>query len=254
MSQSLRFQQQYVRAVIAAGNLNLDAITGRIATRFGADAAELDKEVTRAHLAGLFGLLERVMASYKAANDAVDTDTAQDIRARASRTTAMLKLHETTKAGRRRIRENLGEGSLRGYGLDASVPRSDDSLKNYTSRAVTLLGDNPQQAPERFGGQFDTNAIRAAIKLDAEKLDDAMNAEVLEKQETTAARTTRDEVELRFTAALYNTAHILVSHLRMAGLDALAERIRPTVARTRGETEVEVPEQPDPEAEETPRS
>jgi hypothetical protein len=42
----------------------------------------------------------------------------------------------------------------------------------------------------------------------------------------------RDESEARFRRVLHNVAAILVGYLRLAGLDELADHIRPTRART----------------------
>jgi hypothetical protein len=251
MNKKLRHKQQYARAVVAAGRLNLDGITRRIRARVGVGVSGLDDDAMNTHLSGLFTMLEQIAANYKVACDNVATDTAQDIRARDDRDTAEVSLTTILTVGRRRIRENLGEDSLRIYGLDDSVPRNDDGLNNYTSQAVALLGDNPQKVTDVLGGEFSTEALRAAVKLNYQAFSDAMDSVDREKQETSAARIKRDEMEVLFGTMLRNIANVLVGHLRMAGLDALAERIRPTVARTSGETEVEVPEQPDPEPEET---
>ena len=250
MNKRHRHQQQYARAVVAAGTLNLNAIAERITARLGANADELDTDVMKAHLSSLLALLERITADFEAANEGVTTDTAQDISAREDRTNTSSTLLKIISGGRARIRESLGEDALRIYGLDAPPPRDSDGLKHYTSQVITLLGDNPQKASDLFGGEFDTATVEAALEQRYQEFSAAMDTVEREKRETQAARATRDESELIFDTVLLNTANVLASHLRMAGLDVLAERIRPTFARTSGDTEVEVPELADDLADE----
>ncbi|WP_428267397.1 hypothetical protein [Haliangium sp.] len=238
------YQLKYARAVIAAGRLYADDIVTNIQTRWGADA--IVPERTRAELLGFCDLLARTTEEFEAQEAAVAKDLADDIEARAERDQAFAELSELLVAVRSRVRESLGQVSLRLYRLDERSPNGYEALGRYVGDVLVMLEQSPRTGETALGEVVDTAALAAAVSAALTRYRAALDTVAREARETETVRNARREHEARFRRVLVSVAMFLEHYLRLAGDDALADRVRPTRGRAGGEGDLELPSDGEP--------
>lgn len=235
---------QYARGVAATGRLNADPIILAIQHRFGAQAIEA--ALARALILGHCDLLERLTGDFEASIIALAKESTEDILSREERDTAREALSRLLGGTRTRMRDSFGETEMRAFRLRARNPASHEGMLRYASDVVALMEQNPRTATDAFGATFDTQVMAAALRPAVETYRGAIAAVSREQRETQQARAARTQAEERFRDGLVNIAAIIEAYLRMAGMDELADRVRPTQARTSGEAESDLPVAPAP--------
>lgn len=235
---------QYARSVAATGRLNADPIILAIQQRFG--AAAIEAAATRALILGHCDLLERLTGEFEASIIALAKESTEDILAREERDTARQALARLLGGTRTRMRDSFGETEMRAFRLRARNPASHEGMLRYASDVVALMEQNRRTATDAFGATFDTEVMAAALRPAVESYRQTIADVSREQRETQQARAARTLTEERFRDALVNIAAIVEAYLRMAGMDDLADRVRPTLARTSGEAEGDLPAEPAP--------
>jgi hypothetical protein len=230
---------QYARGVVAVTRLNVDPIISGIQRRFGEQA--IQAEATRALLLGHGDLLEVLTSDFEASITKLLKESTEDILAREGRDTAHQTLARLLGGTRTRMRDSFSETEMRAFRLRARNPTSYEGMLRYASDVVALMEQNPRTVKDAFGATMDTQVMAAALRPAVETYRDALDAVEREQRETQQARAARTEAEEKFRDGLVNIAAIVEAYLRMAGLDELADRVRPTLARTTGEAESDLP-------------
>lgn len=247
MNRTTLYQLKYARAVVAIGRIQVDRMVASMVREYGAEIVEPAR--LRAQLLADCDLLDLVLAAFEASSTALAQDLTDDILAREQRDIGFQAVSRILVSTRGRVRENLGETEMRAYRLHERSPGSHESMVRYASEVLVLMDGNPRTAVDAFGNELDTGALVAALRPALEDYRGKLATVVREQRETQQARAARDVAEQRFRRVLVNVASIVEAYLRLAGDDALADRVRPTRARAAGEVEIDlpVPEQP-PEA------
>jgi hypothetical protein len=240
---------KYARSVVAAGRGNVDRIITGLQALHGPGAFDLER--TRAEILGQCDLLARSTDEHRTNSEACGQELAEDIQARDDRDGKGEHLRDVVVAVRAEARECLGAETLRVYRLDELTPVSREGLARYVSAVVALLEQNPRAGVSVLGRPMTTADLAMPLTTALAPYRAALDDVAREARESELARVRRDESEARFRRVLYNVAAILVGYLRLAGLDELADRIRPTRARTSGAVDPDLPDtEPDePESE-----
>jgi hypothetical protein len=231
---------KYARSVVAAGRGNVDRVITGIQALHGPGA--IDSERTRAEILGQCDLLARSTDEHRANSEACGQELAEDIQARDDRDGKAAHLRDVVVAVRSDARECFGPELLRVYRLDETTPVSREGLGRYVSAVVTLLEHNPRASVNVLGNAVTTSDLARPLTTALAPYRVALDDVAREARESEVARVRRDESEARFRRVLHNVAAILVGYLRLAGLDELADRIRPTRARTSGIVDPELPD------------
>jgi hypothetical protein len=231
---------KYARSVVAAGRGNADRIITGLQALHGPGAFDLAR--THAEILGQCDLLARSTDEHRANNEACGQEHAEDILARDDRDGKATHLRDVVVAVRGDARECFGPELLRVYRLDEGTPVSREGLARYVSAVVTLLEQNPRAAINVLGNAVTTQDLARPLTTALEPYRTALDNVAREARESEIARVRRDESEARFRRVLHNVAAILVGYLRLAGLDELADRIRPTRARTSGTVDPDLPD------------
>jgi hypothetical protein len=233
---------KYARSLVAAGRGNIDRIVTGIQALHGPEA--IDPARTRAEILGQCDLLARSTDEHRANSEACGQELAEDILAREDRDGKGVQLRDVVVAVRGEARECFGPEILRIYRLDEPIPESREGLARYAGAVVTLLEQNPHAGASVLGKPVTTTDLATPVTTALGTYRGALDNVAREARETELARVRRDESEARFRRVLHNVAAILVGYLRLAGLDELADRVRP--ARVRAAS-VAAPQLPDAE-------
>jgi hypothetical protein len=238
MNRTTLYQLKYARAVVAIGRIQVDRMVAAMVREYGAEIVEPAR--LRAQILADCGLLDLVLAAFEASSTALAQDLTDDILAREQRDIGFQAVSRILVSTR---------GRVRAYRLHERSPSSHEPMVRYASEVLALMDGNPRTAVDAFGNELDTGALVAALRPALEDYRGKLATVVREQRETQQARAARDVAEQRFRRVLVNVASIVEAYLRLAGDDALADRVRPTRARAAGEVEIDLPapEQP-PEA------
>lgn len=235
---------KYARGVVAIGRLNVEPAIAGIQRRFGAQAIEA--AVARSLILGHCDLLERLTGEFELSITTLARESAEDMLAREKRDSLHQTVSKMLVGARTRMRDSFDETETRAFRLNGRTPTSHEGVLRYASDVVALMEGNPRTATDAFGATFDTQVMVAALRPAVEMYRQALQDVTREQRETQQARAARTLAEDQFRDGLVNIAAIVESYLRMAGLDELADRVRPTLARTSGEGEAELPATPAP--------
>jgi hypothetical protein len=235
---------KYARGVAATGRLNADPIILGIQRRFGEQAIE--PAAARVLILGNCDLLDRLTGGFEASIVALAKESTEDILAREARDGAHGALARLLGSTRTRCRDSFGETEMRAFRLRARNPTSYEGMLRYASDVVAVMEQNRRTATDAFGVTFDTQVMAAALRPAVEAYRQTLDVVAREQRETEQARAARTLAEEQFREGLVNIAAIIEAHLRMAGMDELADRVRPTLARTSGEVESDLPVSPEP--------
>lgn len=241
------YRSKYARQVVAAGRRHVDEIINGIQALHGPGA--IDPTHTRAEVLGNCDLLARATDEQQASSRALDQDLAEDILFRDARDVAGTHVNHVLVAVRGEAREHFGPEVLRIYRLDERIPTSQEGLAGYAGDVQVLLEQNPRAAITVLGKAVTTTEQAQSLLQAVTTYRGALDTVVREARETELARVRRDEAEARFQRVLHSVAGIMVGYLRLAGLDALADRIRPTRVRTSGALDPDLPDTEPPDAE-----
>jgi hypothetical protein len=235
---------KYARGVVAIGRLNVDPVILAIQRRFGEQSIEA--ALTRALLLGHCDLLERLTGEYEGSITTLAKESTEDLLAREERDGAFQGLGRMLVGARTRMRDSFDETEMRAYHLHGRNPTSYEGMLRYASDVVALMEKNPRTATDAFGATFDTGVMAAALRPAVDTYRQSLQDVAREQRETQQARASRTLSEEQFRDGLINIAAIVEAYLRMAGMDELADRVRPTLSRTSGEGESEAPATPAP--------
>lgn len=192
-------------------------------------------------------MLRAAIEGMIAADRVHEQELADDAAVRASRDRAHAACYALVVSIRKLIEAGFGDVGLKTLSLWDPCPNDPQGTLSYArSLAAALASDTDLGAPRIRSVRLD----RAALAAELGGLCDALDREIGRvASEDGAAKTTQAQKDAAIAAhdrALRNATQLGVAVLQLAGHDALAERVRPTVRRERSEPEPE-PAQPDAE-------
>ena len=191
-------------------------------------------------------MLVRAAGEHQTNTAALDQALAEGIQVRDERDEQATVLRDMLIATRGEVRECFGGDSLRIYRLDERNPASREGLARYAGAVLALLEQNPRTEVDVLGKAVSTMEMAASLSAALGAYRSGLDNAAREARETEIARVRRAQSEARFRRVLFNVAAILVGYLRLAGLDALADRIRPKRARGGAAVDPEAPDTEEP--------
>ena len=235
VSKNIENQFLYARFLASASQGSRERLAGALEARLG-------KKQSEHLLKGLDALLDLVARERAAFAEALSTtheESSEDDEARRAVAEEQRALRQTIIEAREAIAAGFGQQGIESYGLDGRQPQSRERLSRYAHLALSQLEERPRTRTNAFGSSFDTAPIATTLRDHLERFDERLAALDLESRETGLSRGDRDLALDAFRSALVHTASILEATLRLGGLDGLADRVRPTIARVDGEEEIE---------------
>lgn len=214
------------RAVVAAGNENLDAIVAAAKERHGkklADAASVVVET-------MVKALEEATAGMEAADLANAAELGDDPAARARRDEASANARTALVEVRAAVTTAYGDAFAKSLGFAGDTP-DDPQQVLHLLRAVGP-GLKARKPPKSLPGvKIDIGVMQKRI-ADVEKpLAAALDEVASEERQAQGTLAKKDAAIRSYDVAFRQAAGLLSGMLDLAGLDALAARVRPSVAR-----------------------
>jgi hypothetical protein len=168
---------------------------------------------------------ELVVAAEKADDGPIRTkrdDVASEV------ATLLVRLRST-------IEDHLGAAGLMTYGLAGETSRVPRKVVEQTQNVVHLLEKAPIQLTSPFGSSFDSAAAVAVLRAKAITLEGLVADDDREARELEDAFAMRDRAITAWSDAYQGTATALEGLYRRAGWKELAEKVRPTIRKLRGD-------------------
>lgn len=162
-------------------------------------------------------------------------EKADDAPVRAARDAAAADLGSLLSLLRSTIESTLGAPALRTYGLEGEVPRTPNKLLNHAKNVLRQLDSNATMVTTALGTTFDTVPAAKAVKIKIDALAGHIDDDNREARELEDALTRRNRAMDAWTEGYQGTASALEGLFRRAGYKELAERVRPTQRKARGE-------------------
>jgi hypothetical protein len=180
--------------------------------------------------------LGRSTSAYREADAAHTAETTSDIDARASRDEAIAALRENVIAAGHAVTGAFGKSVEASMGLDVVWSNRGDLLLSQTRNAVTLIRRTRTLKPLAAGIRVDTNVLADSMEEQCTALEQALEA--VKREERAAQQTFQDrELVAREWERLYpGVAEIFTGLCILAGRTELAQRVKPTARKSRGQS------------------
>lgn len=192
--------------------------------------------------------LEHSTNAMREMEQAVSAEKADDGPIRQKRDEATEELATLHVRIRSTIEDHLGEVGLAQYGLAGEMSRVPRKMVEQTRNVVQLLEKAPIKLTSPFGGSFDSTIAVQVLNAKATALDGLIADDDREARELEDAYAKRDRAVAAWVDVYQGTASALEGLYRRAGWKELAEKVRPTVRKVRGEEAgAELVETPAPE-------
>lgn len=245
------------RAVLWALETHGEQLVERLEARLGGHA----EEGTTMPFASLLEILKKDLVA--ARERLVDLDRTlrdervEDDEQRELRDRALEELSDGVIALREAFRSTYGTEKLGVFGFAIQTPRLPEELLEQATHLVTRLSDPEIELPEpRFPGLgVDPATMAATLEPMTERVREAFEGVSRETRETESLKVAKDRALAEYNASFLWIARTVESLFRLAGLEELADRVRPSARRPgTTETEFEEPEEPTGNEEEPPEA
>jgi hypothetical protein len=224
--------------VVASARTHGPMIAAIIAER----AKAVQGPATKATVEAVTAVIDAIADNLAHANtDLHDTELnyfaekADDPPIKVARNLAVTRVANVLVQLRTNIEVTLGAPEAIKYGIVGEVPRTPHKLVTYTKNVVKQLDENPQQVTTPLGASFNTAPAATAVKTQLDELAQLVNDDNREARELEEAQTTRNRAIDAWSDAYQGAASTLEGLYRTAGYAELAERVRPTQRKVRGE-------------------
>ena len=201
----------------------------------------LSREAATEVLSAVAGILRFDRQSLHTAEDAVVLEKSDDPQAILAKDTARAELLSRVQRVRNLIDDSLGLTGLRTYGFADPPVDQDQPLLTYARTAADLLAAKPANL-DLLGHTLSTVALSEQLRAEVVRLDQALGAIKTEARELQLVIATRNTAQARFKRTYSATSNAFVAFLELSEQDALADRLKPTQRKLRGEAVVELPE------------
>lgn len=215
---------------------------GKIASILAEQAIAIEGPATPATVNAFKGVifalangLEHCTKAMRNAEQAVAGEKADDPPVRTKRDNGTEDLANGLVRLRSTIEDHLGADGLKTYGLQGETSRVPRKVVENAQNVAQLLEKAPLQITSPFGASFDSAAAAATLKAKATALDAFIADDDREARELEDAFAVRDRAIVAWSDAYQGTATALEGLYRRAGWKELAEKVRPTIRKMRGE-------------------
>lgn len=179
--------------------------------------------------------LEVATKTMRTTEQAVAAEKADDAPIRTKRNEVVGTLTNILVRLRSSIDEHLGPDGLKSYGLVGETSRVPRKVLEQAQNVVQLLERAPVKLSSGWGTSFDSAAAAALLRNETTALDGLIADEDREARELDDAFAARDRAVAEWSNVYQGTATALEGLYRRAGWRELADKVRPTVRRVRGE-------------------
>ena len=248
MSKTVENQLRYARFVMSSVHTHGDAVAQAIQAR---STTNPDHQLTAADvnkvLTALTGQLAERLTAYESARSLVIREGSED-------TSALRAFEEAVDAMRLKLSEAIGllnssfpPHVARDARLHTPLETQRDLLISRVAYAVNHFKQSPFEQQNSFGMTMSTRAIADTLEPLLQDAIRARDALLRDQRETQAARQARDTAEAEFVRTLTQSAAVIEAFMRMSDHTPLANRLRPTQRRVRGDINIaDEPTQNDP--------
>jgi pimeloyl-ACP methyl ester carboxylesterase len=198
-------------------------------------ATPATEDAFRAVIFALANGLEHSTKAMRDAEQAVAAEKADDAPIRTKRDEAAGKLADLLIRLRSTIEDHLGADGIKTYGLAGDTSRVPRKVFEQAQNVAQLLEKAPVKLVSAFGASFDSAIAAASLTTHAIALDGLIADDDREARELEHAFAMRDRAVSDWSDMYQGTASALEGLYRRAGWKELAEKVRPTVRKMRGE-------------------
>ena len=242
MSKKLQNQRRYARLIASTVKEHSEAVAQAVAAR---QATKPEHTITQDQVSTLMlalaGQIEERAAIYEDSLNLAIKETDEDSAALRKLEAAIEALRAKLTGAIALLKTSFEPSLLRAARLDSTLETTAqrDALIARATYAITHLKQNPTEHENAFGFKLSTQPIVSALEPLLHEAIAARDALTQDQRQTLLARQARDAAEADFWITLTQSASIIESFMRLSGHTLLANRLRPTIRRVRGEVDVE---------------
>lgn len=251
ISEQLQNRARVSEKVVASARTHGAKIAADLAQQAIAVEGAATPATADAFKAVIFALangLEHTTNGLRQAEQAVAAEKADDGPIRQKRDEATISLIALLVRLRSTLEDQMGVDGLRRYGLAGETPRVPRKVVEEAQNVAQLLEKAPIKLSSPFGTSFDSAIAAQTLVAHATALDGLIADDDREARELEDAFAKRDRAVAAWLDVYQGTASALEGLYRRAGWKELADKVRPTARKVRGEeAEAEIAETPAPE-------
>ena len=222
--------QGWTKYVQSAGQSYKQRLIQAIFEQHSATAPSLTPATLEQELAWREETLEARRVAHYDAELAYAAEQSDDPAVRAALDAAEAEARAELIENRQVYAGSFGEVEAIKAGLSAATPEGGDTLVAYADNFLKALRADPQRK-NRYGTPINMTPNIASIEAARDRVLAAQEAIRRESRELQEAKLNRDRAQATLRTAYVQLATYYESMFRMAGLDELADRLRPTARR-----------------------
>jgi hypothetical protein len=222
--------QGWTRYVQSAEQSYKQRLIQAIFDQHSASAPSLTIASLDAELAWRAERLEALRVAHYEAELAYAAEQSDDPDVRAALDAAESEARAELIENRQMFAGSFGEAEAIKAGLSANTPEGGDTLLAYADNFLKALRAEPKRK-NRYGATLDMTGNIKGIEATRARVTAAQEAIHREKRELQEAKLNRDRAQEALRRAYVQLATYYESMFRMADLDELADRLRPTARR-----------------------
>ena len=234
---SIQTQLNNADSVLDATRVQSDPMIDGLMRRFAAAEIPIERDTVTEVMTAFGALLQSKRDVLHRAESGVVDEAADDKEPMDARNAAVESLRENLTQMRTFIENHGASSDLSTYGVRLVPPPRTADLATYAREAIRLLKANPRDF-DVFGNPISTTTLAARLEAPLAQVDGASGAVSQERRELDLARDERNVNRADFEEVYSGVVSIFASVLDLAGRPGLAERLRPTARRVRGDEEV----------------
>jgi hypothetical protein len=238
LSEQVQNQIRVSEKVIASARTHAEKVSAALAEQSKKVQGKNTKATAEAFAAVILASadgLAKATADLRETEQTLAAEKADDGPVRAARDNATAQLAGLVTLLRSTVEDHLGAAALATYGLGGDTPRVPAKLLNHVQNVAQLLEQNPAKVTSALGTSFDTKTAAQALKTRAAELAAHIKDDDREARELETALAGRDRAAAAWSDAYQGTAATLEGLYRQAGWKELADKVRPTQRKLRGD-------------------
>jgi hypothetical protein len=189
-------------------------------------------------ISGLFGWLGTTLGGAESTLDAADlahmAELADDDEPRARRDASVTAARGALLSASSAVSGVLGDSYAKKVGLLAPLAERPDMLLKQITHVADQLGEHAAPKSALEGATLDPKKLAASLGDVRDALKTALGDVAREDREKQTSMSARDAASARFTQVYSGVASILAGFCWLAGLDDLADSVRPTERKRAG--------------------
>ncbi len=238
LSEQVQNQIRVSEKVVASGRTHAAKIAAELAARakqVQGNGTTATAEAFEAVILASADGLAKATADLRENEQILAAERADDGPVRAARDSATAHVAGLVTLLRSTVEDHLGSAALATYGLAGETPRVPAKLLQHVQNVAQLLEQNHTTVTSALGTSFDTTMAAQALKKKAAELAVHIKDDDREARELETALANRGRAVAAWSDAYQGTAATLEGLYRQAGWKELAEKVRPTQRKLRGD-------------------